>query len=150
MLDVLLSGKIFKTPEQRSSAKGKYTIGKLKYSDGEEQMFCSLIAFSESAQNALLALNDGDAVCVAGSAKLKVWTNNKNETKPQLDVTVSNVLTVYAIKKKRDKTQGSEGENEPQQHENIGKSSDYYAPKQEKSVQQGKGAESLPDDDIPF
>lgn len=145
-IDVLINGKLFKSAEQRTSAKGKYTIGKIKVSDGEENTFCSFIAFSESAQNALLALSDGDAVSVAGTAKLKVWTNNKNETKPQLDVTVSNVLSVYSIKKKRDKTQGNEAENDPQVNENTGKSAEYYAPRNQQTTQ----SQSLPDDDIPF
>ncbi len=145
-IDVLITGKLFKS-EQRTSAKGKYTIGKIKVSDGEEQTFCSFIAFSESAQNALLALSEGDSVSIAGSAKLKVWTDKNNVAKPQLDVTVSNVLTVYSIKKRRDKTQGNDAENEPQVHESNGKSAEYYAPKRESGSQQAKDDF---DDSIPF
>ena len=63
-------------------------------------MLVSAIAFAPDAVAALLALTKGDAIAIAGRAKLTSWEKN-GEEKHGLSVVVDKVLTVYQIEKKR-------------------------------------------------
>ena len=116
MFDGLLGGKIYGQPAQRTGKNGNaFTVAKMRVPTGDgEAMFASLICFDAKAQAGLLALGDGDAVSVAGAVTVKVWTGHQDgQPRPAVDVVVSQVLSVYAIKKKRDKAQGAD--DEPQQ-----------------------------------
>ncbi len=119
MFDGLLGGKIYGQPAQRTGQSGKtFVIVKLRVPVGDgESMFASLIAFDSKACAALLALGDGDSATVAGSVTVKVWTGHQDgQPRPAVDVVVQQVLSVYAIKKKRDKVQGTDdGGDAPQQ-----------------------------------
>ena len=59
-----------------------------------------MIAFSETATR-VQALTDGDAVSIAGSAKLTHWTGREGEIRVGLDVVATAVLTPYTARKKR-------------------------------------------------
>jgi single-stranded DNA-binding protein len=81
---VLVSGTLFKTPEQRSSAKsGKlFTVATVKAgSDTGAGDFWSVTCFSESAQLELLRLEVGDAISVRGRLEIKTYTAANGETK---------------------------------------------------------------------
>ncbi|MBK7001041.1 MAG: single-stranded DNA-binding protein [Rhodoferax sp.] len=113
MFDGLLGGKIYGQPAQRTGKNNNtFVVAKLRVpvADGEG-MFASLIAFDGKAQAGLLALSDGDAASVAGAVTVKVWTGHQDGIpRPAVDVVVSQVLSVYAIQKKRAKTQGADDE----------------------------------------
>ena len=66
-----------------------------------ESLFVNVIAFSESAQAALLALDDGDAAALAGTLTPKVWIDRDGNTRPALDLVAAQVLTAYGLGKKR-------------------------------------------------
>lgn len=68
MIEALISGKLHGKPTQRMSKAGKpYTTAKMRAATGaDESHFVNVTAFSDSAQAALLALDDGDGVAVAG------------------------------------------------------------------------------------
>jgi single-stranded DNA-binding protein len=102
MIDALISGKVMGTPAQRTSKNGNaFTVAKVRVPTGEDSMFCNVICFAESAQAALLALGDGDAVALAGSLKVGVWQAKDGTHRPSLDMTVTQVLTAYHVTKKR-------------------------------------------------
>ena len=61
----------------------------------------NVIAFSESACAALLALESGDAVSLAGSLTPKAWTDREGVVRPALDLVASQVLTAYPVARKR-------------------------------------------------
>ena len=123
MFDGLLGGKIYGQPAQRTGQSGKaFTVAKLRVPVGDgESMFASLIAFDSKAQAGLLALSEGDSATVAGSVTVKVWTGHQDGVpRPAVDVVVQQVLSVYAIKKKRHKAQGTD-DDQPQQQPRTGR-----------------------------
>ena len=64
--------------------------------------------------------SDGDAASVAGAVTVKVWVGHQDgQPRPAVDVVVSQVLSVYAIQKKRAKAQGTD--DEPQQQPRTGR-----------------------------
>ena len=69
MIDAIVSGKVYGKPAQRNSKTGAaFTVAKLRVAtSASESLFVNVIAFSESAQAALLALDDGDAAALAGT-----------------------------------------------------------------------------------
>lgn len=107
MLETLLAGKLVGAPEQRTSKGGKpYVTAKLRCSAGpEEVLFIRLTSFSESCCATLMALGDGDGVAVAGSLKPTAWVDREGNARPGADVVASQVLTAYAVKRKREAVQ---------------------------------------------
>ncbi len=103
MIDALIAGKLHGNPIERTSKAGKaFCVAKVRVATGEgESLFVSVIAFSESACTALLALNDGDAVALAGTLTPKVWTNSQGEAKPAIDMVAAQVLSAYHVQRKR-------------------------------------------------
>lgn len=50
---------------------------------------------------ALLALAEGDSVALSGSLTPKTWTDKEGNTRPALDLVAHQVLTAYAVTRKR-------------------------------------------------
>jgi single-stranded DNA-binding protein len=109
-IDASVAGKLWKTPEERRAGTGKtYVTTNVRAADGDgEAMFVSVVAFSDSAKVALLALDEGDSVARAGTLTPKVWTNRDGEAKPSLDMVAHAVLTAYHVRRKRKTMQPSE------------------------------------------
>ena len=68
--------------------------------DGDA-VFVNVAAFSETAAAALLALDAGDAVALAGTLKAGAGIDRDGNARPSLDLVATQVLTVYALAKKR-------------------------------------------------
>jgi single-stranded DNA-binding protein len=103
MIDALISGKLLRDTELKTSANGNpYCNFLLSVHAGEPApMVITGIAFSEVAEK-IARLKKGDALTVAGSLKPSEWTDKTSgETKHGLNITVSNGLTVYDIKKRK-------------------------------------------------
>ena len=139
MFDGLLGGKIYGQPAQRTGKNNNtFVVAKMRVpvADGEG-MFASLIAFDSKAQAGLLALSDGDPASVAGAVTVKVWTGHQDgQPRPAVDVVVQQVLSVYAIKKKRDKAQGNDDGGD--------------APQQPRAGRWGRAQQQQPTSDDPF
>lgn len=102
MIDALISGKVMGTPSQRTSKNGNaFTVAKVRVPTGEDSLLCNVICFAESAQAALLALADGDAVALAGGLKVGTWQTKDGTHRPSLDMTAAQVLTAYHVTRKR-------------------------------------------------
>lgn len=102
MIEALISGKLMGTPSQRTGRNGNpFTVANVRVPTGDGAVFCHVIAFSDSARLALLALADGDAVALAGSLKVGTWQAKDGTHHPSLDMTASQVLTVYHAARKR-------------------------------------------------
>ncbi|WP_321955362.1 single-stranded DNA-binding protein [Burkholderia cenocepacia] len=108
MIDGLVSGKLYGTAASRTGQSGtQFVTAKVRAAVGDgEALFVNVIAFADDAQSALLALNDGDSVALAGSLTPKVWTDKHGAAKPALDMVVHAVLTAYHVKRKRAAVQG--------------------------------------------
>jgi single-stranded DNA-binding protein len=103
MIDALIAGRLYGSAKQGTGKTGNtYTTAKVKAAGGNgETLLCSVIAFDDKAQAALLALDDGDSVAVSGSLTPKVYTDKAGDTRPALDVVCHAVLTAYHVKHKR-------------------------------------------------
>lgn len=65
----LVTGALFRDPETKISKAGKpYVTAAIISKDGESSTFANIIAFSDSAKDAILALRAGDALSAQGKA----------------------------------------------------------------------------------
>jgi hypothetical protein len=81
----LVTGTLFKAPEQRTSKAGKpFVAATIRAKDGEVSQWWRMIAFSESAQAELMRLGDGDACSVQGSFKAELYRPDGGEAKLSL------------------------------------------------------------------
>lgn len=87
MIDALIVGRLHGLPSQRNSRN--------------DSIFCNAICFDERAQAALLALDAGEAVALAGELKVSTWTDKNGVTRPSLDLVASKALTQYHLTKRR-------------------------------------------------
>lgn len=114
MLDVLLSGAIFSAPVQRTGQSGKtFVTTKIKAATSDGDVFANVIAFSDTACRALLALAAGDSVAITGPLKLGTYQASNGDTRVSIDLVASQVMTVYSVKRKRDKVLGDGSDTEP-------------------------------------
>ena len=103
MIDALVGGKLFKTPEERRSGSGKtFVVANVRAADGDgEGLFVNVVAFSDSAKAALLALEEGDSVALAGTLKIGTYEARDGSVKPSVSMVASKVLTTYHVARKR-------------------------------------------------
>ena len=104
MIDALVAGKIHKQPQSRVASNGKRfctTVLRASGRDGNG-LFVSVIAFSQTACDALLALDEGDSVALAGELTPKIYTpRDGSEPRPSLDLVAHRVLSEYHVTRKR-------------------------------------------------
>ncbi|HEY3597195.1 MAG TPA: single-stranded DNA-binding protein [Paraburkholderia sp.] len=116
MLETLASGKLYGKPQERASRDGARTFvtAKLRCSGGDgESLFVGVVAFSDTAKAALLALDDGEPVALAGTLRAGVWTAANGESRAALDMVAHSVLTAYHVQRRRKAVQASERRDEP-------------------------------------
>jgi single-stranded DNA-binding protein len=102
MIEALISGKLQGQPSEKMAKTGKpFVTAKVRVHAGDSDVFVNVIAFSEAACAALLALDSGDAVSLAGSLTPKSWTDREGVVRPALDLVASQVLTAYHVARKR-------------------------------------------------
>jgi single-stranded DNA-binding protein len=103
-IEALILGKLHQRAEQRTSKTGRpFVAAKARTAAGEgDALFVNVIAFGEAACAALLALDAGDSLALAGTLKPGAWTDREGNARPSVDMVAAQVLTVYGLKKKRD------------------------------------------------
>ncbi len=103
MIDGLIAGKVYGQPGERTDKSGKlFAVAKVRAAGGDgEGLFVNVIAFDAEPCAALLALDDGDSVALAGSLTPKVWTDKQGVTRPSVDLVATQVLTAYHVDRKR-------------------------------------------------
>ena len=103
MIDALISGRLYSKPAQRTAKNGNpFATATVRAAAGNgDALFVSVIAFSSSVVTALLALSDGESVCLAGELAPKVWTDRNGETRPGLDLVAHAVLSPYHVTRRR-------------------------------------------------
>lgn len=108
MIDGLVSGKLYGVAQSRTGQGGKiFVTAKVRATSGDgESLFVNVIAFDDKAKAALLALDDGDSVALAGTLTPKVWTDKHGDAKPALDMVAHAVLTAYHVQRKRKAVEG--------------------------------------------
>ena len=95
MIRALITGKLYGSPQTRTSAAGKaYTTAKLK-ADGKDGSitWCSLIAFGEQAER-LATLKEGAALSVSGRCEVSAWIGRDGEATGRLSLVVDELATL--------------------------------------------------------
>jgi single-stranded DNA-binding protein len=97
---ILVSGTLFKNPEQRTSSKtGKtYATASIRTASADNTAadFWNLLVFSETVQAELMRLTEGDKLAVQGSLKLEIYNGKISRT-----VFVDHVLALRAPPRER-------------------------------------------------
>jgi single-stranded DNA-binding protein len=103
MIDALIAGRLFGKPQARTSKSGNsFATAKVRTPmPNGESTFVNVIAFSNTAKAALLALGDGDSVAIAGELKVSIYTGQDGVAKPSFDLVAHAVLTEYHVSRKR-------------------------------------------------
>jgi hypothetical protein len=104
MIDGLVGGRVYGKPVQRTGGSGKaFVTAKVRATVGDgDSLFVNVIAFSEPVRTALLALDDGDSVCMSGALTPKCWQPQAGgEPRPALDMVVHAITTPYHVTRKR-------------------------------------------------
>jgi len=104
MIDGLIGGRISGRPVQRTGNSGKpFVTAKVRATTGDgDTVFVNVIAFAEGVRNALLALDDGESVCLAGVLTPKCWQPpSGGEPRPALDMVAHAVTTPYHVTRRR-------------------------------------------------
>ncbi len=103
MIEGLVTGTLVGLAEQRQGKNDTtFVVARVKTAPGEgAPLIVNVIAFAPEACAALLALDEGDTLAVAGALTPKVWTDKQGNTRPALDMVASQVLTVYQADRKR-------------------------------------------------
>lgn len=109
MINALVSGKVIVAPAERIAKSGKafYTATIAAPNGGDDSTTVSVICFSDTAGQKLMALGKGDAVSLVGKITPKIYVDRNNQTKASLDMVADDCLTAYQVKKKRDQSAAS-------------------------------------------
>lgn len=107
MIDALVAGKLYAAATERTSSNGnRFVVARVTAAAGNgESQFVSVIAFSEAARTALLALS--------GSLTPKVWTDRQGEARATFDLVAHAVLTPYHVRRKRKAVSPEEQQSAP-------------------------------------
>ena len=99
----LVSGRLLGKPVERTSKAGRqFATAKLRVAiaDGES-LFVGVVAFSSHVIQALLALDPDDNMALSGTLKAGAYADKDGTPRPSLDIVASQILTAYAVGKKR-------------------------------------------------
>jgi single-stranded DNA-binding protein len=102
MIRALIAGNLFADPLQRTSKTGKpFAIARVSVPQGEEgRIFCSVIAFDDSAVKRLLQIKAGASVAIAGMLKVGTWTAKDGTVMPSLDMVADEIAATTPRPKK--------------------------------------------------
>jgi single-stranded DNA-binding protein len=92
---VLVSGALFRAPEQKTSKAGKpFVTATIKVAADNSADFWSVLAFSESAQAELMRLGEGDKISAQGSLKVELYAGRDGQTRINRTVFADHVLAL--------------------------------------------------------
>ncbi len=92
---IMLSGSIAKAPETRQTSKGnQFAFTSVRVSSQDGDTYASVTAFDRTLVDTLTSLKPSDPVTVIGTGKLSVYTTKDGDTRPNLAVTASRIITM--------------------------------------------------------
>jgi hypothetical protein len=103
LIDALIAGRLYGKPQSRDGKNGRpYATTKVRVPtrDGNA-IFVNVIAFEDAAVTAILALDNGDSIALAGELTPKVYTPPAGEPRPSLDLLAHAVISAYHVARKR-------------------------------------------------
>ncbi len=97
-LHVLAAGALIADPVRRAGAKGDFSTATLRVATEDGAMLCSLIAFAAAAAE-LLQHRQGDALAVAGRARLTSWTGRDGAEHRGLSLVADQVASAASARR---------------------------------------------------
>lgn len=102
MIDALIQGQLHGKARTKTAANGNsFVVAKVRAPTREEAVFVNVIAFDDDAQQALLALDDKDAVGLAGELTPSAWLDKNGEARPSVSLLAHAVISAYSVQRKR-------------------------------------------------
>jgi single-stranded DNA-binding protein len=100
MIDGLIAGRLHGLAEERTGKNGNpFVVAKVLAANTDgENLIVNVIAFELATSKALLQLQDGDALALAGTLTPKVWTDKQGATRPSLDMVALKSLSIYDVR----------------------------------------------------
>lgn len=97
MIDGLIAGRLMGDASRRVDKAGRpFVVARvLARNRADEEFIVNVIAFDDAPGAALLALDDGDALSLAGALTPKVWTDKQGNPRPSLDLIAHQVLSAH-------------------------------------------------------
>ena len=103
MIATLVSGQIFAKPE-RVTSKGGLSFVRFKVripTSAGASVISRAVCFSTAVGEQVLALGEGDSICLSGTLNVKPWLNGSGEARVDLDLVVNAILTPYHVSQKK-------------------------------------------------
>jgi hypothetical protein len=101
MIESLVTGRVHQAAKKKTDRNGKpYTTLRLKVPHGENSLLIGVICYEPAGVRTLLALDVGDAVAVAGSLTVRIWTDVQGMAKPSADLIAHVVTTPHHADRK--------------------------------------------------
>jgi hypothetical protein len=114
---ILVSGSLFKNPEQRTSKSGKtYATASIRTASADNSAadFWNLLIFSETVAAELMRLSEGDKLAAQGSLKLEIYNGKISRT-----VFVDAILPLRAPPRERKPKKPAASEGPPLDRVNV-------------------------------
>lgn len=101
MIDALVSGHMHGNAEQRTGKSGgQFTTAKVVAHDqNKDVVYVDVIAFSNTVREALMALEDGAGVSLAGSLTVKAWLDKEGIPHPSASLVARTVIALSPMKR---------------------------------------------------
>lgn len=98
MIDGLVAGRVFAQAAERADKTGStFVVCKVVATSNDgDSLMVNVIAFQAEVCAALLELNEGDSVALAGSLTPRVWSDKQGQARPSLDMVAQRILTAFA------------------------------------------------------
>lgn len=103
MIAALLHGSLVADPVERTTSKGApFVTATIRVAAGAEALFVGVACFDSDGCERLAKLRKGATVAAAGTLEATEWTGKDGEERKGWRLTASEVLTVYAARKRRE------------------------------------------------
>jgi single-stranded DNA-binding protein len=103
MIDGLIAGRLHGLAQERTGKNGNpFVVAKLLAANTDgENLIVNVIAFETTTCKALLNLQEGDSLALAGSLTPRVWTDKQGAARPSLDMVAHQSLSLFDVQHKR-------------------------------------------------
>ncbi len=99
---VLITGTLFRPPEQRTSKYGlPFATATLRVKYSEDVQWWKILAFGESAQAELMRMFEGSAIACQGALRVDTYQTESGETKVSLTCLADSILALNSRPKER-------------------------------------------------
>ena len=98
----LITGSIFKPPEQRTSKAGKsFVVTTVRVVEGNNNDYWQILAFAETVQTDLMRLEFGDRLSAQGKLQVELYTSKNGQQKISRTLLTDHVLALRQPRSKR-------------------------------------------------